>query len=57
MVLLIAQIILGVIVFVYTDDIQKAASNVLKDLWDARDKPANKEFWDTMQTGVSTNNL
>lgn len=53
MIILIAQIVLGIIVFVYIGDIQEASSILLKKLWDDHDKPANTEFWNTIQSNVS----
>lgn len=52
MIILIAQIVLGIIVFVYIGDIQEASGILLKKLWDDHDKPANTEFWNTIQSNV-----
>lgn len=52
MILLILQIVLAVFVFVYIGDIQIAAAKMMDRLWDNREN--NMQFWNTIQTGVST---
>lgn len=52
MALLIVQIILGVIVFVNDDVVQKVTFETLSSMWDAREKPAYTELWDAMQSGL-----
>lgn len=56
MVILIAQIILGIIVFVFIGDIQEASKVIMNKLWEERESPANKQFWITAQSNVSVPN-
>lgn len=52
MILLIAQIILAIVVFVYVGDIQKSVQPVLERLWQNRLVEVNQRFWDNVQTNV-----
>lgn len=53
MVMLIAQIVLAIVVFVYIGDIQEATRPVLARLWDNRNNQGNLQLWDNIQSTVS----
>jgi len=50
MIMLIAQIVLAIVVFVYIGDIQEATRPVLARLWDNRNNQGNAQIWDNIQT-------
>lgn len=53
MIMLIAQIVLAIVVFVYIGDVQTATSQVLARLWDNRNQQGNLQIWDNIQQTVS----
>lgn len=54
MIMLLAQIVLAIVVFVYIGDLQEAVRPVIQRLWNNRDaNDANRQVWDNLQTTVS----
>lgn len=53
MIILIAQIVLAIVVFVYIGDLQTATAEVLTRLWNNRNNQGNLQIWDNIQTTVS----
>jgi len=49
MVMLIAQIVLAIIVFVYIGDLQEATRPVIRQLWGRHGEPAGRQIWDGIQ--------
>jgi len=49
MILLIAQIVLAIVVFVYIGDIQEATRKVISRLWDTRQNEGGAQVWDGIQ--------
>lgn len=51
--MLIAQIVLAIVVFVYIGDLQEASRQVLSRLWENRNNQGNLQIWDNIQQTVS----
>jgi len=51
-IILIAQIVLAIVVFVYIGDLQDATKIVIERLWDRRDQEGNRQIWDTLQSNL-----
>lgn len=49
--LLVAQIVVGVLVFTNKREVQRVSERMLNNLW--RDRQNHRGFWDTIQQGVS----
>lgn len=49
--LLVAQIVVGVLVFTNKREVQRVSERMLNNLW--RDRQNHRAFWDTIQQGVS----
>lgn len=49
MIMLLAQIVLAIVVFVYIGDVQVATGKVLSRLWDNRGNQGNQQIWDNIQ--------
>lgn len=54
MIMLLAQIVLAIVVFVYIGDLQEATRKVLARMWDNRNNQGNQQIWDNLQTTVSS---
>lgn len=50
--LLIAQIVVGVLMFTNKHDLQQIAGRELNKLWHKRHQPRIYQFWDGLQTTV-----
>lgn len=53
MVLIIAQIVIAALVFIYVGDARDAFKKGFARVFDERDRPANAELIDTIQSNVS----
>lgn len=53
MIMLLAQIVLAIVVFVYIGDVQEATKKVLNRLWTNRETDSNRQIWDNIQSQVS----
>lgn len=53
MIMLIAQIVLAIVVFVYIGDLQEATAGVIRRLWDNRNNPGQDQVWNGIQQTVS----
>lgn len=53
MILLIAQIVLAIVVFVYIGDIQTATEKVIRRLWETRHNEGGTQVWDGIQQTLS----
>lgn len=49
--MLVAQIVVGVLVFTNKREVQRLSENILNNLW--RDRQNHRAFWDTIQQAVS----
>lgn len=55
--MLLAQIVLAIVVFVYIGDLQEATNKVINRMWDNRNNQGNQQIWDNIQTTVSSHLL
>lgn len=53
MIMLIAQIVLAIVVFVYIGDLQQASRRVLSRMWDNRNNQGNEQIWANLQQTLS----
>lgn len=53
MLILIAQIVLAIVVFVYIGDLQEATNKALVRLWNNRNNQGNQQVWDNIQRGLT----
>lgn len=53
MIILIAQIVLAIVVFVYIGDLQEATRIVIDRLWTNRQQEGGQQLWDNIQSTVS----
>lgn len=49
--LLVAQIIIGVLIFTNKREVERVSERILRNLWTK--KESHRAFWDTMQQGVN----
>lgn len=49
--LLVAQIVVGVLIFTNKREVQRVSERTLQNLW--KEKQNHRAFWDTIQKGVS----
>lgn len=53
MIMLIAQIVIAIIVFVYIGDLQVATEKVLRNLWGRRTETNGRQVWEGIESTVS----
>jgi len=52
MILLLAQIVLAIVVFVYIGDLQEATRPVIRQLWTRHQETAGRQIWDGIQQAL-----